>query len=107
MFRRHTCDVAKGDSASGDPISAAIRLLTDLGYVVMKVPALVTPATPAPPVAKKTRSDSPEDRREAASRRADEQMHLMMLREFCRRVAISRSSAHIHIHRGNLKVIKI
>lgn len=31
----------------------------------------------------------------------------MTLKEFCRQFALSRSSAYLHIRRGNLQVIKI
>jgi hypothetical protein len=73
----------------------------------MKAPALVSPATSAPHLVKKIKGDLSENRKVPASCRVDEQMHLMTLKEFCRRVTISRSSAYVHIQRGDLEVIKI
>lgn len=84
-----------------------MRLLADHGYVVVSMRVLTCPTATAAPVAPKAESNLPRQRQEIGAPRTNDRPHLMTIKEFCTRAAISRSTAFLHIQRGDLKVIKI
>jgi hypothetical protein len=91
-----------------DRISAAIRLLTE-GYIVWKAPApaLAVATTPTIPAEQRTQSKPKKEQGKPPTKQSDDPLDLMTLKQFCRRAAISRSLAYLHIQRGDLKVTKI
>lgn len=94
------------DIPSPDAIAAAIRLLTDHGYIVMRAQAPALSVTPVLPMAEPP--DKPrKEYVEVPASVPDDSLELMTLKQFCRRVAISRSLAYVHIQKGDLKVTKI
>jgi len=98
--------VAK-DFPSSEAISAAIRLLTDQGYIVMKAQAVAVTATQVLPAKELPPSKQRENPVELTATVPQDPLELMTLKQFCRCVAISRSLAYVHIQRGDLKVTKI
>lgn len=86
-----------------DPIGAAMHLLADAGYVVLRAPSCPRDLLAAV-VASTAPTPTP---RPAAQSDGSERHSLMTVKEFCRRYALGKSTVYTEIKAGRLKIQKI
>ena len=86
-------------------ISAAIRLLTDAGYVVLKAPNW--PAGLEISVERASGMERQLATGEKARVHSSSRGDMMTIKEFCTQYSISRSTAYVEMKAGRLKMQKI